>query len=150
MKKAPLAIVAATCMTILSMTAHAEFLKPEEARDYRHHGMEFIGDNFKRMGHMVKGEQPYEKEAFIKYANLLKTLAPLPFEAFYKGTEGGDAKDEVFSDPEGFNKAKDKMLVAVDKLATEAQSGDMKKIKIAFGGVGQSCKACHDNYRKDD
>lgn len=143
-------VVVASCLTLLSLTANAQFLKTKEAQDYRHHGMEFIGDNFKRMGHMVKGEQPYDKEAFIKYANLLKTLAPLPFEAFYKGTEGGDAKDEVFSDPEGFNKAKDKMLVAVDRLAAEAPSGDMKKIKVAFGGVGQSCKACHDNYRKDD
>ncbi len=143
-------IAVATCITLLSMTARAEFLKPKEAQDYRHHGMEFIGDNFKRMGHIVKGEQPYDKEAFITYANLLKTLAPLPFEGFYKGTEGGDAKDEVFSDPDGFNKAKDKMLVAVDKLATEAQSGDQAKIKVAFGGVAQSCKACHDNYRKKD
>lgn len=149
MKKS-VVIAAATCMTLLSLTARAEFLKPKEAQDYRHHGMEFIGDNFKRMGHMVKGEQPYDKEAFIKYASLLKTLAPLPFAAFYKGTEGGDAKDEVFTDPEGFKKASDKMLVAVDKLAAEAQSGDMAKIKVAFGGVGQSCKACHDNYRKDD
>ncbi len=143
-------LLATACMTLLSATVHAEFLKPKEAQDYRHHGMEFIGDTFKRLGHMVKGEQPYEKEAFAKYAQQLKVIAPMPFDGFYKGAEGGDAKDEVFSDPEGFAKAKDKMLVAVDKLANEAQSGDMGKIKVAFGGVGQSCKACHDNYRKKD
>ena len=143
-------LLATACMTLLSVTAHAEFLKPKEAQDYRHHGMEFIGDNFKRMGHMVKGEQSYEKEAFAKYAQQLKAIAPMPFDGFYKGAEGGDSKDEVFSDPEGFAKAKDKMLVAVDKLATEAESGDMGKIKVAFGAVGQSCKACHDNYRKKD
>jgi cytochrome c556 len=40
------------------------------------------------------------------------------------------------------------MQSEVAKLSAAAKSGDQNAIKTAFGGVGQSCKACHDDFRK--
>jgi len=40
------------------------------------------------------------------------------------------------------------MQKAVMELNTAAKGGDLDTIKKAFGAAGQSCKACHDNYRK--
>jgi cytochrome c556 len=36
-----------------------------------------------------------------------------------------------------------------NELAKVAESGDVAAIKGAFGKVGESCKACHDKFRKD-
>ena len=30
-----------------------------------------------------------------------------------------------------------------------AKTGDLAQIKAAFGGAAQTCKSCHDSYRKD-
>jgi cytochrome c556 len=35
----------------------------------------------------------------------------------------------------------------VAKLDAAAKTGNVDQIKVAFGAVGQSCKACHDAYR---
>lgn len=35
------------------------------------------------------------------------------------------------------------------KLVAAAKSNDLDQLKAAFGAVGQTCKACHDNFRKD-
>jgi cytochrome c556 len=35
------------------------------------------------------------------------------------------------------------------KLSAAAKTGNQDAIKTAVGAVGQSCKACHDSYRKE-
>ncbi len=45
--------------------------------------------------------------------------------------------------------ASDKMVAEVGKLNAAAKTGNLDAIKTAFGAAGQSCKACHDNFRKD-
>jgi cytochrome c556 len=37
----------------------------------------------------------------------------------------------------------------VNKLNAAAKTGNLDQIKAGVGAVGQSCKACHDNYRRD-
>jgi cytochrome c556 len=41
------------------------------------------------------------------------------------------------------------MQAEVAKLTAAAKTGNLDAVKTAFGAVGQSCKACHDAYRKD-
>ena len=41
------------------------------------------------------------------------------------------------------------MQEEVAKLNTVAKGGNIDQIKAAVGDVGKSCKACHDNYRKE-
>ncbi len=40
------------------------------------------------------------------------------------------------------------MEKAIAELNTAAKSGNLDAIKKTFGAAGQTCKACHDNYRK--
>jgi cytochrome c556 len=35
------------------------------------------------------------------------------------------------------------------KLQAAARTGNLDQIKAAFGAAGQSCKACHDNFRTE-
>ena len=41
------------------------------------------------------------------------------------------------------------MIGEVSKLDVAAKSGNLEQIKSAVGAVGQSCKACHDNFRAE-
>ena len=38
---------------------------------------------------------------------------------------------------------------ASDNLVAAAATGDASAVRVAFGEVGKSCKACHDKYRLD-
>jgi cytochrome c556 len=44
--------------------------------------------------------------------------------------------------------ASENMQLAVVDLNKAAQSGDLENIKKAFGATGQTCKGCHDDFRK--
>ena len=41
------------------------------------------------------------------------------------------------------------MAVEVVKLEAAAKSGSLDAIKTAMGGVGKSCKSCHDDFRAE-
>ena len=58
------------------------------------------------------------------------------------------AIDEVFKDPK-VKEIGGKMREEVVKLNAAAKSGDIAAIRAQFGETGKSCKACHDNFRKD-
>mgnify|MGYP002652415804 CR=1 FL=1 len=42
----------------------------------------------------------------------------------------------------------DKMVAETGKLAVAAKSGNLDQLKAAFGPAAQTCKACHDDFRK--
>ena len=73
----------------------------------------------------------------------------MPWTAFPQVSDlaNSKAKPEIWKEQDKFKAAADKMQAEVGKLSAAAKSGDLNAIKTAFGGVGQSCKACHDNYR---
>lgn len=41
------------------------------------------------------------------------------------------------------------MIKAVAKLSAASKSGNLDQVKAAFGDAGRTCKACHDDFRKD-
>jgi len=70
--------------------------------------------------------------------------------AFGAGTDKGlpnRAKPEIWSQTAKFSAAADAMAAEVGKLEVAAKSGSLDAIKAAMGGVGKSCKACHDDFR---
>ena len=128
--------------------AYAQFKKPEDAIKYRQSAFTVMGNSFGKIAAVVKGEAPYNKDEVAKNAAIVATLSSLPWQAFGPGTEGGKAQPEIWSDNAKFKAAADKMQVAVANLNTAAQSGDLESIKKAFGAAGQTCKGCHDDFKK--
>ena len=45
--------------------------------------------------------------------------------------------------------AADKMQGEMTKLVAATKTGNIDTIKAAVGATGGSCKACHDNFRKE-
>lgn len=147
--KKKFAVLALACTTLLSTAATAQFAKVEDAVDYRQAAKKLTASHFGRMVPVVKGEVPYDAEAIKQNVAVLNTIAALPWVAFGPGFEGGNAKPEVWTDAKGFEEKRENFKVAIENLTAAADSGDLAKLKVAFGKAGQSCKSCHDSYRKD-
>ncbi|NYT66728.1 cytochrome c [Alcaligenaceae bacterium] len=149
MKKKIAVLASAAMLTLAATSSMAQFAKGEDAIKYRESAMALIGSHFGRMAPVAKKEVPYNAEQIKANVAVLSVLAQLPWAGFAPGSEGGESKDDVWLDPEGFKQAEDDFLAAMDKLTVAADSGDFDAFRVAFGNTGKSCKSCHDAYRKE-
>lgn len=142
-----LAVVSAT----VSVPAIAQFQKPEDAVKYRKAAFTVMGAHFGRLGAMANGRVPFDAAMAAENAALVETMSKLPWAGFAPGTDKGDtrAKPEIWSEQAKFKAAAEKMEAELTKLNTAAKTGNLDALKTAFGAAGQTCKACHDAYRKD-
>ena len=150
MKRLLVALVA-TLGALASLPAAAQFQKPEDAIKYRKAAFTVMGAHFGRIGAMASGKAPFDAAAAAANADIVATMSKLPYAGFIEGTASGEtrAKPEIWTERVKFDAAANKMQDEVSKLNVAAKSGNLDQIKVAFGAAGQSCKACHDNYRKD-
>ncbi len=126
----------------------AQFAKPEDAIKYRQSAFALMGAHMGRLAAVVKGEVPYNKDDVARNAAIISTLSSLPWQAFGPGTEGGKAEPAIWKENAKFKSAADKMQAAVAELNSAAQSGNPENLKKALGATSQTCKACHDDFRK--
>jgi cytochrome c556 len=147
LKHIVLALLAPTLLASAGV-AFAQFKKPEDAIKYRQSVYTVMANSFGKIGAVVKGEVPFNKEDVAKNAAVVATLSTLPWQAFGPGTEGGNALPAIWSDNAKFKAASEKMQLAVVNLNTAAQSGDQEAIKKAFAAAGATCKGCHDDFKK--
>jgi len=150
MKKLILAAVAVSGL-IASLPAAAQFAKPEDAIKYRKAAFNVMAAHFGRVGAMANGRIPFDAKAVAENAEIATMISKLPYAAFGEGTDKGDtkAKPEIWTDGDKFRAAAAKMQEEMVKLNAAAKTGNQDTIKAAFGPVGQACKACHDNFRKE-
>ena len=141
-------ILSTAALLAMSSTAFAQFQNADKAVEYRESVMTVMGTHFGRIGAVVKGDVPYNKDEVVKNAAIVSMMSTLPWQAFGPGMEGGKAKSEVWSDNAKFKAAAEKLQLATANLNTAAQSGDLDNIKKAFGAAGQACKGCHDDFKK--
>jgi cytochrome c556 len=142
-------LVAGVLLSLLAPSmAQAQFAKTEDAIKYRAATFVVMGNHFSRIGAVVKGEKPFDKNEVAANAAVVASMSQLPWQAFGPGTEGGKSLPEIWKEMDKFKAGSEKMQKAVAELNTAAKSGDLETIKKAFGEAGKSCKACHDNYRK--
>jgi cytochrome c556 len=149
--KAILGVLSAALTFTIAVPAQAQFAKPEDAVKYRKASFTVMSAHFGRLGAMANGRLPYDAKAAAENAEVVNTLAKLPWSAFGEGTDKGDtrAKPEIWKESAKFKEASDKMVAEVAKLNTAAKAGNIDALKAAFGPAAASCKACHDNFRKD-
>ena len=128
--------------------AHGNHADPVE---YRHAGFYMIGWHFQPMAEMVKGEKPMDAKAFATHAAAVANIAPLLLEGFANGPHKGktDAKPEIWKNYADFSKKMQAFETESARLAQVAQNGDAGQVKDQFMKTAQSCKTCHDDYRKD-
>ncbi len=149
MKKGMTWVLGLAIAGILAGAAFAQFAKTEDAIKYRQSVMSLIGTHFSRMGAVVKGEAPYNKEAFEKNALLVDSLYRLGLDAFMApgSDKGSGMKADALAQKDKFTQMHNATETELAKLVAVAKGGDLNAIKPQFGAAGASCKACHDAYR---
>lgn len=149
--KQNLGLMATLVALTMSLPAHAQFAKPEDAVKYRKASFTVMAAHFGRLGAMANGRVPYDAKAAAENADIVATLGKLPWPAFGEGTDKGEtrAKPEIWKEAAKYKEASDKMQVEIAKLNTAAKAGNVDALKAAFGPAAASCKACHDNFRKE-
>jgi cytochrome c556 len=149
MKRFALAALA-TVATLTSLSASAQFAKPEDAIKYRKAAFTVMANHFGRVGAMANDKAPWDAKAAADSMVIVMDLHKLPFTAFGDGTDkGGDTKalPEVWSKKAGFDTARDKMYTEMGKLNDAVKTGSLDNVKKAFGPTGGACKGCHDDFR---
>jgi cytochrome c556 len=151
MKRFTLALSAALGLFI-ALPASAQFQKPEDAIKYRQSALTVMATHFGRIGAVVQGKAPYDAAATAANAQIVATLATLPFTAFGEGTDKGRenrAKPEIWTENDKFKAAAAKLSDAANALNAAAKTNNLDAIKTAFAETGKACKGCHDAYRKE-
>jgi cytochrome c556 len=151
MKRLTMMAAVAVATLATALPAAAQFQKPEDAVKYRKGAFTVMANHFGRIGAMANGKVPFDAKATQFNAELVATLSVLPWAGFIDGTSSGDtrAKPEIWTEADKFKAAALKMQDELAKLNAAAKTGNLDQIKAAFGEAGKSCKACHDNYRKE-
>jgi cytochrome c556 len=150
-------IAVAALLTASSLTVFAEQATSEKhakkSTEWRQATFQLIASNMGALGAMAKGKMPMnadlaEKNAtrINQLANMLSDYMAVDTRKFSVETE---ALDKVWVDKEDFAKKIDALINTSSNLQSAAQGGNEGAIKQAIGGVGKSCKGCHDSYKKD-
>ena len=138
------------CAAIASPAA-AQFAKPEDAIKYRKAAMTLEATHFGRIAAMASGKVAFDAKLAADNAEIMALVSKWQFSGFIEGSDKGDtrAKPEIWSEAPKFQEAARKNQEAVDKFVAAVRTGNLDTIKAAAGPVGQTCKACHDSYRKE-
>jgi cytochrome c556 len=149
MKRLLLASIA-TLVSLTSLSAVAQFQKPEDAVKYRKAAFTVMSAHFGRIGAMASGRAPFDAAAAAANAEIVASMSKLPYAGFVEGTSGtdkGTPKANVWTERAKFDEDAKKMQDEVAKLAVVAKGGNLDQVKAAFGNAAASCKSCHDHFR---
>jgi cytochrome c556 len=150
MKRLSLAALA-VCGIVTALPAAAQFAKPEDAVKYRQSAMALQGATLGSVFAMANGRVPFDAKVANENIAVVAMLNKLQFRAFVEGSEVGNtrAKPTIWTQKDKFAAEVAKNQESVAKLVAAGQTGNLDQIKAAVGAVGQSCKSCHDEFRKD-
>ncbi|EGV19057.1 c-type cytochrome [Thiocapsa marina] len=151
-------ILASTVLGIAALgvasTALAD-LKPEEQIQYRQAGYSFMSWNMGKIKSNLEGD--YNAEQVAAAANAIAAIANSGMGALYGPGTDKDVgnvktrvKPELFTNMEDVGKIAGNFVAAADNLSKVAAGGDQVEVSNAFGKLGETCKACHDEYRMKD
>ncbi|MCC7312533.1 MAG: cytochrome c [Sulfuritalea sp.] len=131
--------------------------KAEDQIRWRQSAYHTMAWNMARIKANVEGT--YNKDQVVEAANVVQAIANSKMGALFQpGTDKGKGWKETRVKPEFFKpESKDelgKLAGAYNKEANEmakvAATGNAAAVKAQFGKLGESCKACHDKFRKDE
>ncbi len=143
-------IATTAALLALAAPAFAQFAKAEDAIKYRQSALSVMGTHFGRLGAMANGKVPFDAKVAAENADIVATMAKLPWAGFGPGTDKGGntkAKPEIWTEQAKFKELHDKLGAETVKLATAAKTGNLDALKTAFAATADTCKSCHDAFR---
>lgn len=113
--------------------------------------MDEVGNNAQTLGDMAKGDIAYDAEQAREALQVIAENGERFLDLFPEGTETGHdtrALPTIWSDREGFERIGNDMVEAAN-AAVERTGEDFDAFRTAFRDVGQTCRACHQDYRAE-
>lgn len=151
-------LFAAAIATTLASTALAQVVgKPEDQIRWRQSAYHTLAWSMARIKANVEGT--YNKDQVIEAANVIQAVANSKMGALFQpNTASGKGWKETRVKPEFFKpESRDEIgriggayVKEANEMAKVAAAGDLNAVKAQFGKLGESCKACHDKFRKDE
>ena len=147
---ASVALVALT--SSVAQAQQAAGPKPEQLIKWRQSAYQVIAWNNGRIKASLDGT--YNKEEVLKAATVIASLANGGLGALYApGTDKGTgwhataAKPEIWAADSKVGEYAGNFATEASELARVAASGDAALVKVQFGKLGRTCKACHDDFK---
>ncbi len=140
----------------MSVSAAAQSIgKPEDNIRWRQSAYHTMAWNMARIKANVDGT--YNKDQVVQAANVIQAIANSGMGALYPaGTDKGRGHKETRLKSEFFSQGDKVREVAVafnkeaNEMAKVAAAGDAGAVRAQFGKLGETCKGCHDSFRKED
>ena len=149
-------VIAAVLAGLAGSALAQQSLKPEEMIKLRKSGFSYMAWNMGKIKANLDGS--FNKEQTAAAANAVAAIANSGMGALFgPGTDKdvGDqktrAKPELFM-PQNQDKLRELAMNLgreANELARVAAAGDAAAIRTQFGKTGATCKACHDEFRRD-
>lgn len=145
----------AVALTVTASAIAQQAPKPENIIKWRQSVYQVLAWNSGRIKANVDGQ--FNREEVIRAANSTAAIASSGLGVLYApGTEQGKgwhdtaAKPEIFKDGKKVGELSGNFIREANELAKVAVNGDQAAVKAQFGKLGQTCKACHDDYKVKD
>jgi cytochrome c556 len=148
--KSIVALILAASAASFATPSMAQFAKPEDAVKYRQSAMTLMSAHLGRLGAMASGKVPFDVKQAADNAAVVEFVSKLPWAGFVEGSEkvgNTRALPEIWSQSAKFKETSDKLVSEAAKLNAAVKVGTLDSLKGAIGGVGGTCKSCHDNFR---
>ena len=149
-------VIAALLAGLAGSALAQQSLKPEEMIKLRKAGYSFMSWNMGKIKANLDGG--FNKEQTAAAANVVAAIASSGMGALYGpgsdkdvGDQKTRAKPELFM-PQNQDKLRELAMnlgKEANELARVAAGGDAAAIRAQFGKTGATCKACHDEFRRD-
>jgi cytochrome c556 len=148
-----LIVSAALGSLLITSIADAQERDPIQAEiKYRQAVYTLIGAHFGPIGAMMRGRADFDLAAVQSNATTLSAVAPLAVNSFTleSHAENSDALSAIWENRADFDEKMNNLQMGVAGFAEAAATATgVDDLREAFGNVGGTCKACHDDYRAE-
>ncbi len=150
MRRSVLSALAACVFALLSAATHADTV-PADAIKYRKAVMNAMAAHVGAFLLVNMGKVEHQ-DHLKAHANALADLGAQSRVLFPAGTDSGDtdALPLIWQEKEQFMKLVTKLETSSAQIRDAVAANDKAGAMTAFKSLGESCKGCHDRYRKPD
>lgn len=136
---------------LLLTTSFAGAATPEDSIKYRKAVMETMAGHVGAISLIFSGKVDFQ-QYLLSHAEALAAAGEQAGKLFPAGSGTGktDALPLIWEEPEKFQKAADEIKVTTAQLRDAIRGGDKAAIGKSLKPVFDSCKGCHDRYRKEE
>ena len=140
--------LALTCLTASLLFGTGMVLADADASiEYRQSVFKVVKWHMDSLGAMARGDAEFDADAALHHSRQVHALSFMAKEGFGEGTQGGDAKPEIWANWDQFSGGMEKFQEVSGAMVAAAEEGTLQALRPAVGQMGQTCRTCHDNFR---